>query len=329
MPFSISAPPSFRPPSPGPQPSAPRPPPASACFSVSACAPSGCVSSPRLCSSLPRRILLSRPRRARARPLVAVPVSLPPSHPRPRPRPPVPQCRTAGAQCIALAPSIGGPPPGEIKPAAPAPPVPLAETSALGKDARPLGPRRCLQLSAEGSFPGDRSWRQRGTRPRRPGRLHCSPRGSATHALRPDLAPGSVPAGGRGGVGAPRWPLFTRQRRQRSRSPERRRSPCSGDLGTARSSAGLGQGRQYWRLVGCSHWGCPGDGAGDRESVRSGGPSPPRPHPESVQRCPPGVRTLGCDAGAHFPSPSHLSPPVLPWFRQGPPGWGRGCESGP
>lgn len=65
----------------------------------------------RLCSSLPRRILLSRPCRARARPRARGPC-IPASLASPPPAPParVPHCRTAGAQCIAPAPSIGGPP---------------------------------------------------------------------------------------------------------------------------------------------------------------------------------------------------------------------------
>lgn len=88
-------------------------------------------------------------------------IPLPSRPPGPALPPPVPHCRTAGAQCIAPAPSIGGPPPGEIKPPAPPPPVPLAETSAPGKDARsgcPASP----QLSAEGPLPGDRSWGREG-----------------------------------------------------------------------------------------------------------------------------------------------------------------------
>lgn len=71
--------------------------------------------------------------------------------------PPVPHCRTAGAQCIAPAPSIGGPPPGEIKPPAPAPPVLLTEISALGKDAHP-GLRPLLRFPTRVRLPGNPSW---------------------------------------------------------------------------------------------------------------------------------------------------------------------------
>lgn len=111
-----------------------------ACFSLLICAlarwfsPSlGCI------FAAASSWILVTPARVRG---CAAPASAHHSHPICQPPgarlpPPVPHCRTAGAQCIAPAPSIGGPPPGEIKPPAPAPPVPLTETSALGKDAHP------------------------------------------------------------------------------------------------------------------------------------------------------------------------------------------------
>jgi hypothetical protein len=128
-----------------------------ACFSLLVCVLAHWFSPSLRCiiAAASSRILIT-PARVRG---CAAPASTHLSHPICQPLgarlpPPVPHCRTAGAQCIAPAPSIGGPPPGEIKPPAPAPPVLLTESSALGKDAHP-GLRPLLRFSIRVRFSGN------------------------------------------------------------------------------------------------------------------------------------------------------------------------------
>lgn len=130
-----------------------------ACFSLLVCALAHWFSPSLRCiiAAASSRILIT-PARVRG---CAAPASAHRSHPICQPLgarlpPPVPHCRTAGAQCIAPAPSIGGPPPEEIKPPAPAPPVPLTESSALGKDAHP-GLRPLLRFPTRVRLPGNPS----------------------------------------------------------------------------------------------------------------------------------------------------------------------------
>ncbi|XP_057359279.1 basic proline-rich protein-like [Manis pentadactyla] len=194
----------------------------------------------RLCGCVPRGIL----------PRARGPVSLHPSRPAPgrarAPPPPVPHCRTAGAQCIAPAPSVGGPPPAEIKPPAPAPPVPLAETSARGKDAWPRGPPPRPPAFRSGSPPrgqvldAERSWGPA------PGEAALLAAGIRRPPRAPGPALGSVLAGGGEEGGSPAALVY-----------EAAAVAASRDLGTARGPAGLGQGLQCWRLVGVGPLGVP------------------------------------------------------------------------
>lgn len=223
----------------------------------------------------------------RARPRLRGPVSLHPSRPAPgrarAPPPPVPHCRTAGAQCIAPAPSIGGPPPAEIKPPAPAPPVPLAETSARGKDAWPRGPPPRPPAFRSGSPPrgqvldAERSWGPA------PGEAALLAAGIRRPPRAPGPALGSVPAGGEEEGGGPAALVYEAAAAAPGLRGSGRRL-LAVTLGPPRAPRGWGRVFSAGGWWGSGRWGCPGDGVRRGGGRETWGPSTSRPHPMASSR---------------------------------------------